>query len=138
MSRPQNKKELYNLQHAQKRNVVERAFGVFKERFQIIEVGCEYSISIQVRLFLALCALHNFILASDAGDIQIWSVDSDPGLATEPPLTGYERWADSLEFPDLHGSITLEEQEAADIRRDQIAEAMWLSYQEELQHRQEA
>ena len=118
--------------------MVERAFGVFKECFQIIEVGCEYSIGVQVRLFLALCALHNFILANDAGDIQFWSVDSDPGSAAEPPLTGYEHGADSLEFPDLHGSITLEEREAADIRRDQIAEAMWLSYQEELQHRREA
>ncbi len=34
--RPANKEELFNLRHAQLRNVVERVFGVFKQRFAIL------------------------------------------------------------------------------------------------------
>ena len=35
---PENAKELFNLRHASLRNAIERAFGVLKKRFSIIEV----------------------------------------------------------------------------------------------------
>ena len=35
-NKPQNKQELFNLRHAQLRNVIERIFGVLKKRFKIL------------------------------------------------------------------------------------------------------
>ena len=40
-SRPQNKYELFNLRHAQARNIIERIFGVLKNRFQILRLACQ-------------------------------------------------------------------------------------------------
>ncbi len=60
--KPQNKEELFNLRHAQLRNVVERIFGVFKNRFHIFDKARNgYSMETQVKLVHALTGLHNFI-----------------------------------------------------------------------------
>src|SRR5689334_19273528 len=40
--RPQNAKELFNLRHAQLRNVIERIFGVLKKRFAILNTPMQY------------------------------------------------------------------------------------------------
>lgn len=67
--RPENYKELYNLRHAQLRNVIERIFGVLKKRFPILVVPKEnFSIETQRNIVIALCGLHNFIRAHDKGD----------------------------------------------------------------------
>jgi hypothetical protein len=65
MPRPQNKEELFNLCHAQARNVIERIFGVLKKRFRILLIGPEYDMTIQAQIPAALCALHNFIHIHD-------------------------------------------------------------------------
>ncbi len=39
--KPQNPKELFNLRHAQLRNVVERIFGVVKKRFPVLTRATE-------------------------------------------------------------------------------------------------
>ena len=61
MYSPENKEELFNLCHAQARNVIEHIFGVLKKRFRILLIGPEYDITIQVQIPAALCAIHNFI-----------------------------------------------------------------------------
>ena len=61
MKSPKDKKELFNLRHAQARNVIERIFGVLKRRFRILLLAPEYNIEIQNRIPAALAALHNFI-----------------------------------------------------------------------------
>jgi hypothetical protein len=48
--RPANAKELYNLRHAQLRNVVERIFGVLKKRFPVLRTFMEYPFDTQVGL----------------------------------------------------------------------------------------
>lgn len=59
--RPETPEELFNLRHAQLRNVVERAFGVLKKRFRILtSIPVGYSLKTQVRIVYALTALHNF------------------------------------------------------------------------------
>jgi hypothetical protein len=59
--RPENAKELFNLQHSSLRNVIERIFGVLKRQWQILGgKGCEYSIGTQIDLFCALIGLYNF------------------------------------------------------------------------------
>ena len=54
MHSPQNKEELFNLRHAQARNVIERIFGVLKKRFRILLIGPEYDITIQAQIPAAL------------------------------------------------------------------------------------
>ena len=51
-SRPQNSKELFNLRHAQLRNVIERIFGVMKKRFPILNKSMEYPMHRQVETCL--------------------------------------------------------------------------------------
>jgi len=66
---PQNYKELFNLRHAQARNVIERIFGVLRKRFPIIVQAPEFSLAMQSKLVVACCVLHNFIRVSGgAGD----------------------------------------------------------------------
>lgn len=133
-NRPQNYKELFNLRHAQARNVVEQIFGVMKRQFPILQGVCEYPVSTQVKLFAALCALHNFIIANDHSDIEYWSPEQsdESNDVAELPLTGYDQVAGDSDVPDLHSAISTRESDAADRRCDEIAQAMWTSYQQEL------
>ncbi|KAF7372562.1 putative nuclease HARBI1 [Mycena venus] len=64
--RPANPWELFNLHHAQLRNVVKRIFGVIKGRWQILMRPPEYDMDIQARVPSALAAVHNFILKHDS------------------------------------------------------------------------
>ncbi|KAE8208569.1 hypothetical protein CF327_g7069 [Tilletia walkeri] len=68
-SRPCNAKELYNRRHAGLRSVIERIFGVVKERFKGIVLGFDYPLKIQVAIFPALAVVHNFIRLVDPKDI---------------------------------------------------------------------
>jgi hypothetical protein len=58
---PATPEEVFNLRHSQMRNVIERIFGVLKQRFQILAKPLEYSVDDQAKLVFALTALHNFI-----------------------------------------------------------------------------
>ena len=54
-----------------------------KCHFRILQGVCEYPVVVQGKLFAALCALHNFIIANDDADEEYWS-------RVQPALTGYE------------------------------------------------
>nr|XP_009797411.1 PREDICTED: uncharacterized protein LOC104243848 [Nicotiana sylvestris] len=56
-----NKEEKFNHAHAQLRNVIERAYGVFKARFPILDKMAPYSIDVQRDVVIACFAVHNFI-----------------------------------------------------------------------------
>ena len=60
--RPQNPRELFNLRHSALRVTVERAFGALKNRFKIIYNKPFHPYRTQVKLVLASCILHNWIL----------------------------------------------------------------------------
>ena len=68
MIRPQDYKELFNYQHAQLRNVIERTFGVLKKRFKVLITAQEYYLEDQARLVSALAVVHNFIHLHDPND----------------------------------------------------------------------
>lgn len=121
--RPATKEELFNLRHSSLRNAIERIFGVIKRRFKILAVGSEYSIDDQIRILPALCALHNFAKIHDNDD------DEDELHAVVDPSPG-----------DRNGclarsAISPAEKKRAQTRRDEIAQAMWESYQNELRIR---
>ena len=117
---PVNAKELFNLRHAQARNVIECIFGVLKQCFKILLLPPRYPIDFQPRIPAALCALQNYIqeIDQDEGEIPTDAyqeayepfpsdVDSDAGFITEHDDDEYSEVA---------------------LRRMNIANAMWESY----------
>ena len=117
--RPANKYELYNLRHAQLRNVVERIFGVMKKRWDILNRAPQYTMPVQARIPVGLAAVHNFILELDDTDLEHYleQLDAD----AEGPRNGAGELGD--------GPIPRTEYERASALREQIAADMWDSYQ---------
>lgn len=118
--RPVNAKELFNLRHAQARNVIERIFGVLKQRFRILHLPPHYPLDFQARIPVALCALQNFI----------HEIDHDEGaLPTDPSQSTYTPFSTNID--DDHGFIE-EDDDGANLevkqRRINIANQMWESY----------
>ena len=115
--RPANWEELYNLRHASAHNAVERIFGILKRRFAILTCPPEYDMAIQAWIPPALCAIHNFIHIHDEDEIR------DFENIVEHPIPGA-----------FHGELAWEpagaaERRRADAKRNEIAQAMWESYQ---------
>ena len=76
-SPPMNAKELFNLRHSSFRISVERAFGVLKKRFRVLDAKpfCEFDI--QVKVVLVCCVLHNFLRGIDPSDHIMSEVDRE-------------------------------------------------------------
>jgi DDE superfamily endonuclease len=118
-NRPANREELYNLRHSSARNAVERIFGILKRRFTILDRPPEYSMAIQARIPPALAAVHNFIRIHDKNEIHEFNIvleDQEPGDRDYGKLA--------------QGPAGRAEKTRAEIKRDGIAQAMWISYQE--------
>jgi hypothetical protein len=62
------KEELFNHRHSSLRSVVERTFGIWKNRFKILENMPPYEIPAQRLMVIACCTVHNFI-RKDCADI---------------------------------------------------------------------
>ena len=107
------KEELFNLHHAQARNVIERIFGVLKKHWDILNCLAHYSMDVQAQIPPGLAAVHNFIGDHDDTDIEHYlelldvDHDLDPASFSKPG----------------HGAIGREE-------HAQIATEMWDSYQQ--------
>ena len=59
---PTNARELFNLRHSSLRVIVERAFGALKNIFRILDNKPFHTYKTQVKLVLACCILHNWII----------------------------------------------------------------------------
>lgn len=120
---PINKEELFNLRHAQARNVIERIFGVLKRRFRILLIGPEYDVKIQAQIPAALCSIHNFIRIHDP--------QQEAMLGEEDQVNHVDAGDDNVqqigfvEANDANNPVVE--------RRDTIAQAMWNDYQQILQ-----
>lgn len=83
---PQNPRELFNLRHSSLRVTVERAFGSLKNRFRILYNKPFHPYKTQVKLVLACCILHNWILRF--GQDEIIPLEGSPTLLiTMDPMT---------------------------------------------------
>jgi hypothetical protein len=107
-NRPTNARELFNLRHSSLRVTVERAFGALKNRFRILYNKPFHLYKTQVKLVLAYCILHNWIL----------------GFGLDP-IVPNEDW-----LPPNTPPIHPEDLASLDIvamteRRDEICNAMW-------------
>jgi hypothetical protein len=59
---PSNDRELFNLRHSSLRVTVERAIGALKNRWRILDNKPFHTYKTQVKLVLASCILHNWII----------------------------------------------------------------------------
>lgn len=114
---PKNPEELFNLRHSQLRNAVERIFGVLKKRYKIVREHNDFGTSVQARIVLAVCTLHNFIKAYDPGDM---GDDDESGSDNESEDESARQTGEDT------GETMPQE---FDERRDSIAREMWASYQ---------
>jgi hypothetical protein len=130
--RPANYKELFNLRHAQGRNVIERIFGVIKQRWEILNHPPQFDMSIQARIPPACAALHNFIMDHDSNDVG-------------DLLAAHRGGSGDAAAGDIHHNlgelatthVTPHEKRRAEALRDDIAQQMWDSYQILLHRREE-
>jgi hypothetical protein len=125
---PANKEELFNLRHAQARNVIEHIFGVLKRRFRILVIPPKYSVKVQAQIPSALCAIHNFIRTHDPKEDEL-------------PNLGNSEYSSSIPNPGDDGVRQMNhgENDVSDdvtVRRDKIAQDMWDSYQRVLEDRE--
>jgi hypothetical protein len=121
---PANKEELFNLRHAQARNVIERIFGVLKNRWDILNRPAQYNMTVQAKIPAGLAAVHNFIMDHDDTDIDHYLKILDKyGLSRATS-------EDTLFGEPGEGAIEREERERATTLRDEIATQMWDSYQQ--------
>ena len=58
---PRNQQEVFNRTHSSLRNVIERSFGVWKQRWRILQNMHVYPYKTQVEIIVASMALHNYI-----------------------------------------------------------------------------
>ncbi|KAM3318532.1 hypothetical protein ACQJBY_035974 [Aegilops geniculata] len=89
---PRTPKEKFNKIHSSKRNVIERAFGVWKMKWQILLKMPNYSVETQKMIVAASMALHNYIRYHDKGDLHFLRVDRDPNYVPTIP-SRYQRYA---------------------------------------------
>lgn len=120
--RPRNAKELFNLRHSSMRMMIERCFGVMKNRFKILAQPLQLSCPKRMWLVMYACvALHNFIRIEDN------TVDRDVEFDTDLELQ--EREAEPLE---TYATVALNEKkdlkknrQVEEWRDQQIAYNMW-------------
>ncbi|WVZ70927.1 hypothetical protein U9M48_019556, partial [Paspalum notatum var. saurae] len=105
---PTNARELFNLRHSSLRVTIERAFGALKNCFRIIDNKQFHPFKTQVKLVLASCILHNWILAH-GGDEVI------------PPESS---WVPNSSAPHGHG-VAVDDNSAWSNIRDEWAAQMW-------------
>lgn len=129
----QTKEELFNLRHAQLRNVIERIFGVMKKRFPILVHVRQYSLPVQVDIVYACTALHNF-LGKHSGEDAVY-VDWDNDFRAEQMSVRYRarRGRDGTVHVDeeeepVTTNVTQEQRERGQQMRDAIARRMWRAY----------
>ncbi|XP_062088738.1 uncharacterized protein LOC133795299 [Humulus lupulus] len=74
-SQPSGSKEVFNHAHSSLCSVIERCFGVWKARWEILQRMPNYKFDKQVAIVTASMALHNFIRRETINDIEFASCD---------------------------------------------------------------
>ena len=90
--KPTGKEEMFNHAHSSLRNVIERSFGVLKQKWRILRDVPQYKIASQTMIISACMTLHNFIRDSKLRDKEFDKCDADenyiPGGGRTTPLLG--------------------------------------------------
>jgi hypothetical protein len=103
---------MFNFLHSSIRNVIERSFGVLKQKWRILKDIPSYPPTTQKHIIMACLALHNFIRDSNLRDKEFDRCDADEDyLLSETDMTQDE-------------SEDVENDDTMDIIRIRIADAL--------------
>lgn len=106
---PTNARELFNLRHSSLRVTVERAFGALKNRFHILYNKPFHPYKTQVKLVLACCIIHNWILGHGEDEVFPLASEWEPNPINN--VAGFH--------------VPLEDNLAWSMKRDEWANLMW-------------
>ena len=109
---PETPQELFNLRHSSLRTTVERAFGTLKNRFKVLANKPYFPFSIQVKIVIACCVLHNWILDNGPDDI----------------IYDEELWYNTLPKSTRVAIDQGVENRQWVAKRDELANLMWTEY----------
>ena len=88
------------MKHAAARNVIERCFGLLKQRWAILRSPSFYPTKTQGRIILSCCLLHNFCLQEMAGPfVDLVEANVDPvgnPITMIEPTDQWTAWRDEL------------------------------------------
>jgi len=94
----------FNLAHAKTRNLIERTFAIFKNRFHILQSGIRFrSMSLASKIIVACGILHN--LAILHGDSIEDEEADEPGTFPNPPAAAAIQESAATAPEDLSGQI---------------------------------
>ena len=118
---PQGKYELFNFLHSSLRNVIERAFGVLKQKWRILKGIPSFDINTQKHIIIACMALHNFIRDSNLHDKEFEKCDADEDylVGTTPTEAAAETQGEE--------NHDVENEETMNSIRARIADALFLA-----------
>ena len=102
-----------------------------KKRFRILDQMPAYSLEDQAKIVLACHLLHNFLRVNEQQRDEL-TVEEENEIA-ERVRTRHA--AHQARPPLRFNGVTDAEREAADRRRDEIAEQLWATYQNQLRRR---
>lgn len=89
------KEEAYNRAHIRTRGAVERCFGLWKQRFRSLLVGCNTSLENTKVCIVALAVLHNMAINMKEGT---WGGEEETSLESEQPAAA-QVFSDSATIP---------------------------------------
>ncbi|KAG5248876.1 protein ALP [Salix suchowensis] len=75
---PSGRREVFNRAHSSLRNVIERTFGVWKQRWKILQCMPPYPYKTQVQIIVASMALNNYIRRRSQHDDVFGEYDRNP------------------------------------------------------------
>ncbi|XP_021860979.2 protein ALP1-like isoform X2 [Spinacia oleracea] len=105
---PPENKELFNLRHSSLRMCVERAFGVLKKRFRVLDAEPFWPFKTQVDVVLACCVIHNYLRGVDPNDPIAREVDMEMNSQdARAPLTQREVREETKECVKKRNAISL-------------------------------
>lgn len=111
--------------HSSIRNVIERSFGLWKMKWQILYKMPGYSMLTQKKIVAATMVLHNFIREHSSGDVDFANFDRDPNFVPTIP-DRYNKYAVSQHASDATTSessvVTM------DTFRDNMATSLSLAW----------
>jgi len=100
---PRTPQELFNLRHAQLRNVIERSIGVWKGRFRILRNCATLQPKVVTRIVYATIVLHNYIRSQcsasefeDTESVAAEDDDDDEPAPVVPIARDVSDWRDAI------------------------------------------
>jgi hypothetical protein len=112
---PQGKYEMFNFLHSSLRNVIERAFGVLKQKWRILKGIPSFPTRTQKHIIIACMVLHNFIRDSNSEDRLFDRCDADEEYLLQQSFTSQAQADDNPEGENENTMNTI---------RNKIADAL--------------